>query len=86
LTLALFISYLFKRYIFKSFVFQLVLTFVFSVLFKFFMIYMSNGDPLNIDLWILLSHIGVTLFAAGFYLLNAYVKERFLKHEYKLIK
>jgi hypothetical protein len=85
-TLSLYISYLVKRYIFKSFVFQLVLTFIFSIFIKMFTMYLNDGNYFVISLLVLFSHLGTTSSAAIFYLLNSYVKERFLKHEYKLIK
>ena len=86
LTISLYISYLVKRYIFKSFVFQLILVFIFSVLYKSFMFYLNGGGIVVINIYLLISHLGTTFFASVFYLLNSYIKERFLKHEYRLNK
>jgi rod shape-determining protein MreD len=82
--LALYISYLIKRYFINNFAFQLFLTFIFSIVFKMFQLFLNDGGIPVLSILLLLSYFGTTLIAVAFYLLNSYVKERLLKHEYKL--
>ena len=83
-TMILYGLYLFRKYIFKNFTIQMVLIYFAFIIEKIFQNYLSQR-VLSSDLILFTaSALFGTLATLVFYFINSYIKERFMKSDYRL--